>query len=119
VEGRVITNTKIIGQAVAPLTRFTTEVKALIKDIPRGRVATYGLIAAYAGNPRAARQVAWILHSSSQKDRLPWHRVVNRMGRISLGRLDGYETQKKLLQAEGVVFDKRDVIDLDTYLWHP
>lgn len=99
--------------------RFTEEAKKLIKKIPQGKVATYGLIAAYAGNPRGARQVAWILHSSSKKDRLPWHRVVNRMGRISLGGVDGYERQKKLLMAEGVRFDERDVIDLNIFLWQP
>jgi methylated-DNA-protein-cysteine methyltransferase-like protein len=96
---------------------FTRKVKEIIKKIPRGKVATYGQIAAYAGNPRAARQVAWILNSSSRKDKLPWHRVINRSGKISLKPNHGYEIQKMLLKKEGVEFDKSDVIDFERYLW--
>ncbi len=98
---------------------FTERVKKLIKEIPEGMVATYGLIAAHAGNPRAARQVSRILHSSSRKDDLPWHRVINRMGRISLPRFEGYELQKQLLENEGVVFNGSDAVDLDRFLWQP
>ena len=96
---------------------FTLKVKTLIRQIPAGKVASYGLIAALAGNPRAARQVAWVLHSSSAADELPWHRVVNRNGQISLKPLEGYEIQKQRLLHEGVVFDERDAIDLNIYLW--
>jgi methylated-DNA-protein-cysteine methyltransferase-like protein len=98
---------------------FTTSVKKLISRIPEGSITTYGIIAACAGNPRAARQVARILHTSSQKEALPWHRVVNRKGQISLKRLNGYEIQKQLLENEGVVFGKNDTIDLDIFLWVP
>ncbi|MFX1494230.1 MAG: MGMT family protein, partial [Promethearchaeota archaeon] len=59
---------------------FSQNIRELIKQIPYGRIATYGQIAAFAGNPRAARQVAWILHSCSKKDNLPWHRVINSKG---------------------------------------
>jgi len=96
---------------------FTQRVKQIIKKIPRGKVATYGQIAAYADHPRAARQVAWILNSSSRKDKLPWHRVINRSGKISLKPNHGYEIQKMLLKKEGVEFDKSDVIDFERYLW--
>lgn len=95
---------------------FSEKVKDTIKKIPPGKVATYGQIAAYAGNPHAARQVVWILHSSSQKDDLPWHRVVNKEGRISLKPHADYEMQKALLEKEGVTFDD-DTIDFDHYLW--
>ncbi len=91
----------------------------MIKKIPRGKVATYGQIATMAGNPRAARQVVRILHSSSRKDRLPWHRVINSKGRISLEPGSGYETQKLLLLKEGVQFDENDTIDFGQYLWAP
>jgi len=94
-------------------------IKRIVKSIPPGRVCTYGEIAACAGNHRAARQVAWVLHSSSKKDGLPWHRVINKKGRISLKNFDGYELQKSLLQKEGVVFDKHDTVDFERYLWHP
>jgi len=97
---------------------FTLKVKTLIRKIPAGKVASYGLIAALAGNPRAARQVAWILHASSPADKLPWHRVINRMGKISLKPFEGYEIQKQRLEQEGVVFDEHDAIDLDRFLWN-
>jgi methylated-DNA-protein-cysteine methyltransferase-like protein len=96
---------------------FTQKVKALIRQIPAGKVASYGLLAALAGNPRAARQVAWILHSSSAADQLPWHRVVNRNGKISLKPFEGYELQKQRLLLEGVVFDENEAIDFDLFLW--
>jgi methylated-DNA-protein-cysteine methyltransferase-like protein len=96
---------------------FSQNVKNIIKKIPKGKVATYGQIATYSGNPRASRQVAWILHSSSRKDNLPWHRVVNSKGRISLPHNGGYETQKGLLEKEGIVFSTNDRINFDIYLW--
>jgi methylated-DNA-protein-cysteine methyltransferase-like protein len=94
-------------------------VKDVIKKVPKGKVATYGQIAALAGNPRAARQVVRILHSSSQKDKLPWYRIVNRQGRIALKPGYGYEIQRELLRKEGIRFDENDTIDFDRYLWSP
>lgn len=88
----------------------------VIRGIPPGKVATYGLVAAMAGNSRGVRGVVWILHSSSRKKNLPWHRVVNRHGKISLRPGEGYEEQKMLLMAEGVVFDSEDKIDLRRFL---
>jgi methylated-DNA-protein-cysteine methyltransferase-like protein len=82
-------------------------------------VATYGQIAAYAGNPRAARQVVWILHSSSGKEKLPWHRVINSKGRISLKPNYGLEIQRELLRQEGVEFDENDTVDFERFLWSP
>ena len=98
---------------------FTQRGKDILKKIPQGKVATYGQIAALAGNPRAVRQVVWTLHSSTEKDKLPWHRVVNSKGQISLKPNYGYEIQKELLRKEGVKFDKNDTIDFDRYLWSP
>jgi methylated-DNA-protein-cysteine methyltransferase-like protein len=100
-------------------TTFHQRVIEIIKQIPRGKVATYGQIAVYAGSPRAARQVVRTLHSSSRKEDLPWHRVVNSQGRISLKPGQGYEIQKTLLMKEGVVFDLQDNIDFDHFLWTP
>lgn len=96
---------------------FSDRVIHKIKSIPHGRVASYGQIAALAGSPRAARQVVWLLHSSSRKHGLPWHRVINRQGGISLDPGQGYEIQKAMLEAEGVQFDQRDQIDLSRYGW--
>ncbi len=96
---------------------FSERVKHLIKQIPPEKVATYGQIADYGGNMRTSRQVSWILHSCSRKDNLPWHRVINSKGRISLPPYRGYETQKNLLEKEGIVFKEDQSIDLDIYLW--
>jgi methylated-DNA-protein-cysteine methyltransferase-like protein len=98
---------------------LTQRVKDIIKKIPRGRIATYGQIAACAGNPRAARLVIWVLNSSSQKDKLPWHRVINGKGMISLKPGHGYEIQKAMLIKEGIKFDDKDTIDFDRFLWTP
>lgn len=98
---------------------FYQRVVKLIKSIPYGKVATYGQIAEYAGNRRAAREVAYILHSSSEKENLPWQRVINSKGRISMKPGRGYELQKQLLQDEGVIFDEEDRVDFDKFLWQP
>lgn len=96
---------------------FTAVVKNIIKKIPRGKVATYGQIASLAGNPRAARQVVRILHSSSDKDRLPWHRVVNSQRKIGLPPGSGYELQQSMLKREGVMFGIGDRIDFERFQW--
>lgn len=98
---------------------FTQKVVTVIQSIPHGRVISYGRVAALAGNTRGARQVARILHSMSQKYDLPWHRVINAAGRISLPRGRGYERQKALLEFEGVFFPSSQIIDLSVYLWVP
>jgi len=98
---------------------YTAEVIRLIKSIPRGKVATYGQIACLTGFYPSVRRVVWILHSCSEKEGLPWHRVVNRRGAVSLKPGAGYEKQKEMLEKEGIVFDERDRIDLERYLWEP
>ena len=99
------------------LTPFTEHVIDIIKEIPKGKVATYGQIATLAGSPRAARQVVRILHSSSKKHKLPWHRVINSQGKISLLPNQGYEIQKALLIKEKVKFTLTDHVDLKKYQW--
>lgn len=96
---------------------FTEDVIRLIGSIPEGKVLSYGMIAAMAGRPRGARQVTRILSSSSRKYDLPWHRVVNFMGKISIKDPHFYEEQKQRLMAEGVEFSKNDRIDLDKFCW--
>ncbi|WP_321401845.1 MGMT family protein [Maridesulfovibrio sp.] len=100
-------------------TVFTERVIRIIKAIPEGQVCSYGKVAALAGNPRAARQVVRILHNSSKKEELPWQRVVNREGLISLKKGQGYERQRELLEREGIEFCLDGSIDLDAYLWMP
>ena len=98
---------------------FFQSIIRIVKKIPWGRVATYGQVAALAGNARAARQVAWVLHGMSEKEQLPWHRVINRRGRISLPHYGGYELQRALLKRERVKFDEEDCIDLAKFQWQP
>jgi methylated-DNA-protein-cysteine methyltransferase-like protein len=98
---------------------FEARAKKAIKAIPRGGVATYAQIAALAGNHRAARQVVRVLHASSEKDRLPWHRVINSRGGISLARGRGFEEQKRLLLHEGVRVSRLGRIDLEEFRWEP
>lgn len=94
---------------------FSDRIANAIASVPTGRVASYGQIATMAGNPRGARQVVRILNAWGRKMNLPWHRIVNRNGEISLPRGGGYELQRALLEDEGVEFDLRDRIDMDRF----
>jgi methylated-DNA-protein-cysteine methyltransferase-like protein len=98
---------------------FEDRIKEVIKSIPRGKVATYGQIAAFAGNPRGARQVVRILHACSKSEKLPWHRVINSQGKISLKPGYGYETQRRLLEKEGIKFNLYHTIDMNKFQWSP
>ena len=94
---------------------FTAEVVRILKEIPEGRVVTYGQIARMAGSPRAARQVVRILHTLSEKHGLPWHRVVNKQGEIVISDDSSREAQRMLLRGEGVVFLKDGRVDLSRF----
>ncbi len=99
------------------LTLFTRKVLNIIRNIPEGKVLTYGRAAFLAGKPNGARQISRLLHSMSKKHDLPWHRVINSRGKISLKPSQGYELQKALLESEGILFSPQDTIDLRIYLW--
>ena len=94
-------------------------VYAVTRRIPRGRVASYGQVAARGGRPGHARQVGYALHALPEHTTVPWHRVVNAQGRLSLARrgLDAAFEQRRRLEAEGVRFDARGRIPLRTYGW--
>jgi methylated-DNA-protein-cysteine methyltransferase-like protein len=97
------------------MTKFTEDVLEIIRMIPRGKVMTYGQIASLANNPRGARQVSRILHSMSDKHKLPWHRVINSKGTISLTGEPGF-IQSSMLVSEGIeVINKK--IDLKKHLF--
>lgn len=102
-----------------PISDFTITVIKIIKQIPEGKVTTYGKIAILAGNPRSARQVSWILHSSSKKYDLPWHRVINSKGLIAMNSVDDKNTQKELLEKEGIEFLGDFKVNLKKYQWQP
>ncbi len=92
-------------------------VLSVVDSIPRGRVATYGQVAREAGLPRHARLVGRFLSELAPKTALPWHRVVNSAGRISLR--PGATLQRRRLTREGVRFSAAGRIDLARCAWTP
>ena len=96
-------------------------IYAVIQKIPAGQVATYGQIAALAGIPGHARQVGYALSALPDGYSVPWHRVVNARGEISLrsGGSDAGLRQRVRLEAEGVVFDAQGRIPLELFRWRP
>lgn len=93
---------------------------SVVRRIPRGRVATYGQVAALAGLPGRARQVGYALHALPTRSTLPWQRVVNSGGRISPRSEPGADhLQRALLEDEGVAFDDSHRISLRQFQWKP
>jgi methylated-DNA-protein-cysteine methyltransferase-like protein len=97
---------------VRPAEGFFARVYAAVRAIPRGRVATYGQVAALLGVPRGARAVGWALRALPAGNSVPWHRVVGAGGRISIRAGAGPELQRRRLRAEGVAFRSEWVIAL-------
>lgn len=95
-------------------------ILAVVRRIPRGRVATYGQIAELAGLPGHARQVGYALSAAGSHDDVPWQRVVNARGEVSPRAEVGWdEIQRSLLEDEGVAIDARGRIDLGRHRWKP
>lgn len=106
------------GPAPSPAELVRHRILATVDSIPRGRVATYGQVAAEAGLPRRARLVGRVLAALPAGSRLPWHRVVNAAGGLS-ERGDGRALllQRRRLEREGVGFDARGRVDLARHRW--
>ena len=102
---------------------FFSAVYEVTRQIPRGRVATYGQVARLAGNARMARQVGWALHANPEPDLpgipgIPCHRVLNRYGEVCKGfAFGGGDAQRMLLEAEGIEFESDGRVDLAAYGW--
>lgn len=95
---------------------FRGRVEAIVAQIPRGRVMTYGQLAALCGNARAARIVGGIAHFGDES--LPWQRVVNKQGGLASGYPGGRDCHRQVLEAEGVpTIDGR--VDVGSLLWWP
>ena len=93
-------------------------IYAVVRRIPRGRVATYGQVATLAGLDGHARQVGYALHHLPASSGVPWHRVVNAKGEIRpRSASDSHELQRELLMAEGVAFDEKGRVDLRGFRW--
>ena len=90
----------------------------VVRKIPKGRVATYGQVAALAGLPGRARQVGYAMHALPPGTSVPWQRVINAKGTVSLRRRPGAEiTQRILLEREGIRFGARGRIALGQFQW--
>jgi methylated-DNA-protein-cysteine methyltransferase-like protein len=95
-------------------------IYAVVRRIPEGRVATYGQVASLAGLAGHARQVGYALHALPKGTAIPWHRVVNADGGISLRSMPGGElAQRGLLEREGIRFDPRGRVPLARVRWRP
>jgi methylated-DNA-protein-cysteine methyltransferase-like protein len=95
-------------------------IYAVVRRIPSGRVATYGQVAELAGLAGHARQVGYALHALPAGTAVPWHRVINAAGAVSLRAMPGDElTQRQLLEEEGVEFDLRGRVRLGAVRWRP
>ncbi len=106
------------------LPRGWSDFYAVVRCIPRGRVATYGQVALLAGRPRAARHVGYAMAAlRGTRHRVPWQRVLGARprGLAAVSILDpmGAATQRLLLEREGVRFDERGRVSLDQHGWHP
>jgi methylated-DNA-protein-cysteine methyltransferase related protein len=89
-------------------------IYSLVRQIPSGRVASYGQIAKIVGC--TAREVGYAMAAAKGVD-VPWQRVINSQGKISLPEDAGGALQRRLLEKEGVEFDDRDRVSFDTYGW--
>ncbi len=100
----------------SPQPTLFSRIYAIVRRVPRGRVVTYGQIARALGMPRGARTVGWAMRACGEPG-VPWHRVVNAQGTISLRPTTGYHEQRARLRAEGIRFDRAGKIDLQKYGW--
>ncbi len=89
----------------------------IVRQIPKGKLATYGQVAAEAGFPGQPRMVGYALHALPHRSGVPWHRVINAQGKISFPKESAaYRKQRRLLKAEGMVFHG-ETLDLKNYGW--
>ena len=99
------------------MNNFFEAVYSAVKQIPKGKVATYGDVARAVGSPRASRQVGWALHSNPYPGVVPCHRVVFKDGSLAPNfAFGGSEVQRALLESEGVAFIENKV-DIENHRW--
>lgn len=97
---------------------FNSRVYAAVRDIPRGKVATYGQVAIMIGAPRCARLVGYALHSNPEPGVIPCHRVVFKDGSVAPGfAFGGPDAQRMLLADEGVCFTPDGKVDMGRFRW--
>lgn len=99
------------------MNNFSDRVRELVSQIPKGKVMTYGQIAAMCGSPRAARIVGGIAHYGDPN--LPWQRLVNKQGGLARGYPGGMLGHKLALEKDGVTVSEEHKVDLMKILWTP
>ena len=98
---------------------YRETVYELVRRIPRGRVMTYGQIAAILGEGYTARTVGYVMHGANET-KLSWQRVINSQGKCSTGKITlPVNLQQSMLESEGIKFNAAGKCDLNTYLWFP
>ncbi len=99
------------------------KIYSQVRRVPKGKVATYGQIAALCGSPRAAQVVGWALRALKSGSKVPWQRIINKAGMISIENMGApKELQVELLQQEGVDIEQREgnfFVDLKKFGWQP
>ena len=102
-----------------PDRQYRERVYKIVRNIPRGKVMTYGQIAYMLGEGYTPRTVGFVMHGADEQN-TPWHRVINSQGRCSTGRIVlPSDKQQRMLQREGVKFDNTGRCDLEIFLWQP
>lgn len=99
------------------MSSFFEKVHHLVRQVPPGKVTSYGAIARMLEHPYAARTVGWAMHSIPEGSDVPWWRVLNSKGRISLSGERSANLQRELLEAEGVEFDGHGYVDWERFGW--
>lgn len=96
---------------------FFGRIYEAVKSVPKGKVASYGIIAAMAGRPRAARVVGWALHVNPNPDEIPCYRIVTKGGRVSSAfAFGGENVQRAMLEADGVEFDENGNVKQEFFI---
>ncbi|MDO7541908.1 MAG: MGMT family protein [Flavobacteriales bacterium] len=99
---------------------FFEKVYDVVREIPFGRVCSYGLIARYLGSPQSARMVGWAMNASHIKEDVPAHRVVNRIGLLTgKQHFEGSNLMQQLLESEGIQIKENQVVDFEQFVWNP
>lgn len=101
-------------------TNFFERVYAVVRQIPYGKVTSYGAIAKALGTARSARMVGWAMNASHHLEDVPAHRVVNRKGLLT-GKFhfDGTNVMQQLLESEGIVVKNNQIVDFEAHFWDP
>lgn len=99
---------------------FFERVYEIVKQIPSGKVTSYGAIAKALGTARSARMVGWAMNAAHNREDVPAHRVVNRTGLLTgKHHFDGTNLMQQLLESEGITVVDNQIVDFEKHFWEP